>query len=42
MIICHPACGDLTAEGLDLVLMRDTSNALDRTLADSSIDGGAI
>ena len=36
------ACGDLTAEGLDLVLMRDTSNALDRTLADSSIDGGEL
>ncbi len=36
------ACGDVTVEGLDLALTRDTANALDRTLTDSSVDAGKL
>ncbi|HVC34414.1 MAG TPA: hypothetical protein VNL16_12965 [Chloroflexota bacterium] len=36
------ACGDVVAAGLDLKLDRDTSGALDRTLADSSIQAGEL
>ena len=36
------ACGDVVVEGIDLKYERDTVNALDRTLADSSIDAGEL
>lgn len=36
------ACGDVQAEGIDLTLVRDTPNALDRTLSDPSIEVGEI
>ena len=36
------ACGDVVAEGIDLTFERDTPNALDRTLADPSIDIGEL
>lgn len=36
------ACGDVVAEGIDLNFERDTANALDRTLADVSIDAGEL
>jgi len=36
------ACGDVTAEGIDLALDRDTAGALDRTLADESIEAGEL
>lgn len=34
--------GDVRAEGIDLNIVRDTPNALDRTLRDSSIDAGEL
>ena len=36
------ACGDVVAEGIHLQYERDTANALDRTLADPSIDVGEL
>jgi len=36
------ACGDVVAERIDLQYERDTPGALDRTLADSSIDAGEL
>lgn len=36
------ACGDVVAEDLDLKLDRDTAGALDRTLADRSIQAGEL
>ena len=36
------ACGDVVAEGIDLKYERDTAGALDRTLADESIDAGEL
>ena len=36
------ACGDVVAEGIDLDFERDTVNALDRTLGDTSIDAGEL
>jgi 4,5-dihydroxyphthalate decarboxylase len=36
------ACGDVVVEGIDLKFERDTANALDRTLADRSIDAGEL
>ncbi len=36
------ACGDVVAEGIDLQYERDTAGALDRTLADASIDAGEL
>ena len=36
------ACGDVVAEGIDLNYERDTAGALDRTLADESIDAGEL
>ena len=36
------AAGDVTVEGIDLDLVRDTENALDRTLADESIEVGEL
>ncbi len=36
------ACGDVEVEGVSLKLDRDTPRALDRTLADASIDAGEL
>jgi len=36
------ACGDVAVEGVALTLDRDTPNALDRTLADPSIEAGEL
>jgi hypothetical protein len=36
------ACGDVSADGINLIYERDTPNALDRTLADASIDAGEL
>lgn len=36
------AAGDVTAEGADLTLRRDTAGALDRTLADASVHAGEL
>jgi len=36
------ACGDVVAEGIALDFERDTDGALDRTLADASIDAGEL
>lgn len=36
------ACGDVVAQGIDLDFERDSSNALDRTLGDPSIDAGEM
>ena len=36
------ACGDVVPEGIDLTLVRDSPNALDRTLSDASIDAGEL
>lgn len=36
------ACGDVTAEGIDLTLVRDTAGALDRTLDDRSVQAGEL
>ncbi len=36
------ACGDVAAEGIDLTLVRDSPNALDRTLSDARIGAGEL
>ena len=36
------ACGDVSPDGIELIYERDTPNALDRTLADVSIDAGEL
>ena len=36
------ACGDVVPAGIDLSFERDTPNALDRTLSDSSFDAGEL
>ena len=36
------ACGDVVTEGIDLKFERDSDGALDRTLADATIDAGEL
>lgn len=36
------ACGDVAPEGIDLILERDSPNALDRTLSDPTIGAGEL